>query len=62
MTTANRLDNLFPSLAEIPEQYRLGEPIEQRDYLVDGQLRTWQGPLASVRSPVFLKTEQGSSR
>lgn len=59
MTTANRLNSLFPRLAEIPEQYRPAEPIEQRDYLVDGQLRTWEGPLATVRSPVFLATEQG---
>jgi len=62
MTLTNRLDSLFPSLAEIPEQYRLGSPIEQRDYLVDGQLRTWEGPLASVRSPVFLKTEEGEQQ
>jgi len=62
MTTTNRLDNLFPTLAEIPEQYRFGAPIEQRDYLVDGQLRTWNGPLASVRSPVFLKSEQGEQQ
>ncbi|MBS7660870.1 NADP-dependent glyceraldehyde-3-phosphate dehydrogenase [Pseudomonas lalucatii] len=59
MTTASRLSALFPTLAEIPEAYRLGEPIEQRDYLVDGQLRRWEGPLAPVRSPVFLATEQG---
>ncbi|TWC28042.1 hypothetical protein FBY03_14124, partial [Pseudomonas sp. SJZ079] len=56
MTTVSRLDTLFPTLNEIPEQYRLGEPIEQRDYLVDGQLLTWNGPLATVRSPVFLAT------
>lgn len=62
MTTASRLDTLFPTLAEIPEQYCLGEPIEQRDYLVDGQLRTWNGPLATVRSPVFLATEQGDQQ
>ena len=60
--TSNSLDNLFPTLAEIPEQYRFGAPIEQRDYLVDGQLRTWEGPLASVRSPVHLKTEQGEQQ
>ncbi len=59
MTTANRLNTLFPRLADIPEAFRPGEPIEQRDYLVDGQLRTWEGPLATVRSPVFLATEQG---
>jgi glyceraldehyde-3-phosphate dehydrogenase (NADP+) len=59
MTQVSRLGSLFPSLAEIPEAYRLGAPIEQRDYLVDGQLRTWSGPLATVRSPVYLATEQG---
>ncbi|NQD94119.1 aldehyde dehydrogenase family protein, partial [Pseudomonas sp. CrR25] len=62
MSTASRLDTLFPTLAEIPEQYRPGAPIEQRDYLVDGQLRTWEGPLATVRSPVFLATEQGDQQ
>ncbi|WP_369959482.1 NADP-dependent glyceraldehyde-3-phosphate dehydrogenase [Pseudomonas benzenivorans] len=62
MTIANRLDSLFPTLAEIPEAYRPGEPIEQRDYLVDGQLRIWEGPLAPVRSPVFLKVEEGDEQ
>lgn len=62
MTTTNHLNTLFPTLAEIPEQYRLGDPIEQRNYLVDGQLLTWNGPLATVRSPIFLKTEQGDQQ
>jgi len=45
MTTDNLLAQLFPSCAaDIPEQFRLGAPIEQRDYLVDGQLRVWNGP------------------
>ncbi|MFI8744351.1 NADP-dependent glyceraldehyde-3-phosphate dehydrogenase [Pseudomonas sp. NPDC077186] len=60
--STNRLDRLFPALDEIPEQYRPGAPIEQRDYLVDGQLRTWSGPLAPVRSPVFLATAQGDEQ
>ena len=62
MTASKRLDTLFPTLAEIPEAYRPDAPIEQREYLVDGQLRTWEGPLASVRSPVFLKTEEGEQQ
>ncbi|MEK8082311.1 NADP-dependent glyceraldehyde-3-phosphate dehydrogenase [Pseudomonas sp. XK-1] len=62
MTASKRLDTLFPTLAEIPEAYRPDAPIEQRDYLVDGQLRIWEGPLASVRSPVFLKTEEGEQQ
>ncbi|CAI3801977.1 NADP-dependent glyceraldehyde-3-phosphate dehydrogenase [Pseudomonas sp. MM221] len=49
------LDSLFPSAEEIPETWRLGDPLEQRDYLVNGELRRWDGPLATVRSPVWLK-------
>ncbi|WP_175650185.1 NADP-dependent glyceraldehyde-3-phosphate dehydrogenase [Pseudomonas sp. Marseille-P9899] len=49
------LDSLFPTAEDIPEAYRLGEPLEQRDYLVNGELRRWDGPLATVRSPVWLR-------
>ncbi|WP_191831755.1 NADP-dependent glyceraldehyde-3-phosphate dehydrogenase [Pseudomonas fluorescens] len=49
------LDSLFPTANEIPEAYRLGEPLVQREYLVNGQLQRWDGPLATVRSPVWLK-------
>ena len=49
------LDSLFPSAENIPETWRLGAPMEQRDYLVNGELRQWDGPLATVRSPVWLK-------
>ena len=56
------LDNLFPSANDIPEAWRLGAPLEQRDYLVDGQLRQWQGPLATVRSPVWIKEGDGHSQ
>jgi len=49
------LDSLFPSVENIPETWRLGAPLEQREYLVNGELRRWDGPLATVRSPVWLK-------
>ncbi|WP_060493483.1 NADP-dependent glyceraldehyde-3-phosphate dehydrogenase [Pseudomonas sp. NBRC 111140] len=49
------LDSLFPSADNIPEAWRMGAPLEQRDYLVNGELRRWDGPLATVRSPVWLK-------
>ncbi|WP_339460250.1 NADP-dependent glyceraldehyde-3-phosphate dehydrogenase [Pseudomonas sp. EA_105y_Pfl2_R69] len=62
MTAPKRLDTLFPTLAEIPEAYRPDAPIEQREYLVDGQLRSWDGPLAAVRSPVFLASEEGDKQ
>ena len=53
------LDSLFPSPDDIPEAWHLGEPLEQRDYLVNGELRRWDGPLATVRSPVWLKQADG---
>ncbi|MDH0747764.1 NADP-dependent glyceraldehyde-3-phosphate dehydrogenase [Pseudomonas sp. GD03842] len=59
MTLQNRLDNLYPRADEIPEQFRAGPVIEQREYLVDGELRQWAGPLAPVLSPVSLKTDAG---
>ncbi|MDD1966596.1 NADP-dependent glyceraldehyde-3-phosphate dehydrogenase [Pseudomonas putida] len=59
MTLQNRLDNLYPRADEIPEQFRAGPAIEQREYLVNGELRQWQGPLAPVLSPVSLKTDAG---
>ena len=62
MTTASQLEHLFPTLAEIPERYRPGAPIEQREYLVDGELRRWDGPLAAVRSPIFVAGEQGDQQ
>jgi glyceraldehyde-3-phosphate dehydrogenase (NADP+) len=59
MSLQNRLENLYPRAEEIPEQFRAGPAIEQREYLVNGELRQWQGPLAPVLSPVSLKTDDG---
>lgn len=55
------LDSLFPNAESIPQIWRLEAPLEQRDYLVNGELRRWDGPLATVRSPVWLK-EGGEER
>ncbi|MGM3389205.1 NADP-dependent glyceraldehyde-3-phosphate dehydrogenase [Stutzerimonas stutzeri] len=62
MTSASRLSNLFPTADAIPEQYRLHGQTEQREYLVDGELRLWQGPLATVHSPIHLATEAGDEQ
>ncbi|HEX8593932.1 MAG TPA: NADP-dependent glyceraldehyde-3-phosphate dehydrogenase [Pseudomonas sp.] len=59
MTVTSQLESLFPALEDIPEQYRPGDPIEQREYLVDGVLHLWSGPLAPVRSPVCLAAQEG---
>ncbi|WXL27665.1 NADP-dependent glyceraldehyde-3-phosphate dehydrogenase [Ectopseudomonas mendocina] len=55
--STSQLDTLFPRAEDIPEQYRLGEPVEQREYLVNGELLRWEGALATVYSPVYLADE-----
>ncbi len=59
MTVSNRLETLFPTIEQIPELYRPEKAIEQREYLVNGTLQLWQGPLAPVRSPVCLSAVDG---
>ncbi|MDH0301891.1 MULTISPECIES: NADP-dependent glyceraldehyde-3-phosphate dehydrogenase [unclassified Pseudomonas] len=56
------LDSLFPTPEDIPQAWRLGPPLEQRDYLVAGELRQWHGPLATVRSPIWLKDGTGEQQ
>ncbi|MEF9673455.1 NADP-dependent glyceraldehyde-3-phosphate dehydrogenase [Pseudomonas sp. MWU13-2100] len=62
MTDQKLLDSLFPAAADIPEKYRLEGQLEQREYLVNGTLRSWDGPLAQVRSPVYLATTNGDEQ
>jgi len=62
MSNARPLSELFPRLDEIPEAYRPDAPVTQRDYLVDGELMHWDGPMAEVRSPVFLREADGCER
>jgi len=49
------LANVFPAENSIPEQFKIAQPIEQREYLIDGELKTWTGSLNPVLSPVFVK-------
>jgi len=49
------LSNLFPTEESIPAAARLSQFIEQREYLINGELKLWRGELNPVMSPVFLK-------
>jgi glyceraldehyde-3-phosphate dehydrogenase (NADP+) len=48
-------ESVFPVESAIPDQFRISESIEQREYLINGELKLWQGPLNPVASPVFTK-------
>jgi len=53
------LENIFPSLAEVPAEWQLNGFIEQREYLVGGELCTWQGEMNEVMSPVSVNDGEG---
>ena len=59
MTGDSPMSALFPTLADIPEQFHPGPAIEQREYLVNGQLQSWDGPTQTVLSPVFQRGGKG---
>lgn len=49
------MTDIFPSASEIPNDWQIGQAIEQREYLIDGELRSWKGNLNAVVSPIFVK-------
>ncbi len=49
------LSNLFPTEESVPTAVRLPQFIDQREYLINGELRLWQGDMNPVMSPVFFK-------
>lgn len=54
-TMSELLVNLFPTSESIPEPIRIKKAIEQREYLIDGELKIWTGNLNPVLSPVVVK-------
>lgn len=55
----NNLESIFKAESEIPQQYIPTKNIIQKEYLVNGKLLTWDGPLNEVMSPVFVKESDG---
>ena len=62
MSSPNPLSGAFPTWNEIPLRFTPGERIDQREYLIDGELRFWGGPVAPVKSPIHVVTEQGEQQ
>jgi glyceraldehyde-3-phosphate dehydrogenase (NADP+) len=54
MDVKETIHNIFPEDNHIPQQYRI-EFTEQREYLIDGSIHTWEGPRQDVYSPICKK-------
>lgn len=46
---------LFPEEKSIPPSIKLPANNEQREYLINGEMRTWQGDMNPVASPIFVR-------
>ncbi|MBX2964207.1 MAG: NADP-dependent glyceraldehyde-3-phosphate dehydrogenase [Cyclobacteriaceae bacterium] len=48
------LANVFPEASAVPEKFNVSY-VEQREYLINGELKHWPGALNKVSSPVHVK-------
>jgi glyceraldehyde-3-phosphate dehydrogenase (NADP+) len=62
MNLDDKIRSIFPEEKDIPPQFRLDEPVNQREYLIDGEIRYWKGPVEEVLSPICIKTGEGLSQ
>ena len=53
-------DAFFPLAEEIPAAHRLAVPVEQTEYLIDGEIRRWPGEVREVFSPVQVRSATGT--
>lgn len=62
MTHQQKLDKLIIDQNNIPEEFGFQELIEQKTYLSDGELLSWDGPFHEVYSPICMHTVDGPKR
>ena len=52
-------ENLFPQASDIPEALLKDIPCIQTGYLINGEIRDWDGPRQQVLSPVWVADDKG---
>ncbi|MEI6945954.1 NADP-dependent glyceraldehyde-3-phosphate dehydrogenase [Paraflavisolibacter sp. H34] len=57
-----QLEKIFVTEEQVPEAYALPGEIHQREYLSDGEMKPWNGPVHEVYSPICIRTEEGLKR
>lgn len=59
MNLEEQIQSIFPEEKSIPNEFFLSSLVEQDEYLVDGELRHWDGAMQEVISPVCVRTSSG---
>ena len=62
MSMEEKIGDIFPFEENIPEDFRPTEPVEQNEYLTNGELKIWSGAMQEVFSPLFVKGPTGISQ
>lgn len=62
MDILKRVEAIFPAMEERSERLQPPETVEQRDYLLNGEMRRWEGATQDVYSPVCVRTLSGYER
>jgi glyceraldehyde-3-phosphate dehydrogenase (NADP+) len=58
MSIEEKINTIFPKESDIPPEF-MAQEIVQREYLIDGEIRIWNGPQQEVVSPVYLQGVDG---
>lgn len=53
----HKVESIFPSADQIPAAFQLQAPINQREYLINGELHYWEGDVETVVSPVYIQAD-----
>ena len=59
MTLLEKITQVFPRIGDIPKALQSPIPCIQAGYLVNGEIRFWEGPRQTVFSPVGTADENG---
>ncbi len=51
-------ETIFPQYNDVPAQYNLIDPIQQSEYLIDGEIHTWKGAFQDVFSPIYVRKNE----
>jgi glyceraldehyde-3-phosphate dehydrogenase (NADP+) len=61
MDFKEQVNAIFVAEDQIPEQFRI-EELHQREYLCNGEMKQWDGPVSEVFSPVCIPGPDGLKR
>ncbi|MGB8426068.1 MAG: NADP-dependent glyceraldehyde-3-phosphate dehydrogenase [Desulfobacterales bacterium] len=60
MMLVETIQSIFPLADDIPQPLLKGIPCRQTGYLVNGEIRVWDGPRQEVLSPVWVTGDAGA--